>query len=287
MRVLSVLARYQTQLVADGRSVFWRDQVRRHVALLDRWLTSHRRSRDVRTIGHEDLAAFLGSREATMRLDGRAKKQTSNNALRTSMRAFFLYVHTAGHSPRNAAALVRRAKCAPPPPRAIPPDDLRRLIATIDAAKGWTAERDSVLFHLLAETGIRIGSALAARVEDLDVTHRELRLTTTKGNRPTVITLPAALCTRFRQHLHGRASGPLFQTDSGRSLGGRQVRRRMAAWLIRAGCRPASPHALRHAFAHRVYARTGDLLRVQQALRHSSVSSTALYATSARIGLSG
>jgi site-specific recombinase XerC len=279
MRLLSVLNRYLVQLQADGRSPFWRDQIARHVRFLDRWLGEHRLPRDARRVTHEHLARFLASPEANSRLDGRPKKATSTNALRSSVRVFFEYTHAAGHAPRNAAALVRRAKCAPPPPRAIPPDDLKRLLAAIDAGEGDAAARDSALFHLLAETGIRIGSALAARIEDLDLRHRELSLTTTKGNRPTVIRLPAGLCRQLQHLLDGRAAGPLFATAGGQPLGGRQARRRFTEWLRRAGVRRhASPHALRHAFARAAYRRTGDLLAVKEALHHRSVASSQVYA---------
>ena len=278
MRVLSVLERYLVQLQADGRSPFWRDQIDRHIHFLDRWLSEHRLPRDVRQITHEHIARLLASSEANTRRDGRPKKATSTNALRSSVKVYFGFTHAAGFAPRNAAMLVKRARCAPPPPRAIPADDLRRLLATIDAADGFATQRDSALFHLLAETGIRIASALAARVEDLDLRHRELQLLHTKGNRPTSVRLRPALCTRFRHLLNGRSTGPLFATTAGRPLGGRQARRRMSYWLAQVGCRPASPHALRHAYAQRVYATSKDIAVVQAALQHRAIASTLVYA---------
>jgi len=278
MRTLSILERYQTQLVADGRSIFWRQQIDRHIHFMDRWFRKHRLPHDVKRITHEHVAQFLSSPEANTRRDGQPKKTTSTNCLRSSVKVFFGYAHAAGHAPRNAAALVRRAKCAPPPPRAMPPDDLKRLLATVDVAEGAAAERDSALLHLLAETGIRIGSALAATVEDLDLRHRELRLTTTKGNRPTVITLPLPLCRRLRHYLGNRTGGPLFPALGGRPVTGRQARRRMSHWLEKAGCRPASPHGLRHAFAKRLYAASKNIAVVQAALRHRAIASTLVYA---------
>jgi len=280
MRVTAILAKYLLQLKADGRSPYSIDQARRHVELLDRWLVEHRRSRDVRRIGHEDLAAFLAGPEATLRRDGKPKQQTSNNALRSSIRMFFLYSHTAGFATRNAAALVRRARCAPPPPRAMPPDDVQQLLATVDAAEGWAATRDSALLHVLVESGARIGSVLATTVEDLDLRHGELTLRHTKGNRPHVLSLPRGLCRRLRAYLSDRTSGPLFATPNGRPLGGRQARRRMTMWLATAGCRPASPHALRHSYAMALYGRSRDIAAVQRALGHQSIASTMIYARS-------
>ena len=39
-----------------------------------------------------------------------------------------------------------------------------------------------------------------------------------------------------------------------------------------------TPHSLRHSFAARMYAKTGDVLLVQKALGHRSVASTLVYA---------
>jgi site-specific recombinase XerD len=278
VRITTVLAKYLIQLQADGRSPFWRDQIDRHIRFLDRWLRDHRMPGDVRRVTHEHIAAFLASPEANTRRDGRPKRATSTNALRSSVKTYLRFAFAAGYADRDAGMLIRRARCSPPPPRAIAPDDLKRLLATVDSADGWTAERDAVLFRALAETGVRIGSLLAATVEDLDLRHRELRLTTTKNNRPTVVPLPRELCRRLRHYLGERTSGPLFPAQGGRPVTGRQARRRMSQWLAKAGCRPASPHGLRHAFAERVYARSKDIAVVQAALHHRSIASTLIYA---------
>ena len=61
--------------------------------------------------------------------------------------------------------------------------------------------------------------------------------------------------------------------------GSLHTNRRLAQWLRAAGVtRPASAHSLRHAFAMRVYAKTGDVLIVREALRHRSIASALSYA---------
>jgi len=277
MRVIAVLAKYLLQLKADGRSPYTIDQIKRHVTFLDRWLAHHRLPRDVRRITHQHVARFLASPEANTRRDGSPKKATSTNALRSSVRVFFAYVHAAGYAPRNAAALVRRARCASPPPRALPEADCKRLMATLAAAKGPIAERDHLLFRMLYTMGLRIGSALAIQVEDVDLRTGELTLTTMKNGRPDRVAIPKALRPQLRTALEGRAEGPLFLGHNGRPLCGRHARRRLELWLKRAGARRASPHALRHAHAVAIYRGTGDLIAVKRALRHRSLSSALLY----------
>jgi integrase len=54
--------------------------------------------------------------------------------------------------------------------------------------------------------------------------------------------------------------------------------RAWAAWALRLGLGTVRFHQLRHTFATRLYSATGDLLLVRDAMRHSSVAATQVYA---------
>ena len=58
----------------------------------------------------------------------------------------------------------------------------------------------------------------------------------------------------------------------------RHAQRRLSEWLKTAGITGKSAHALRHTFATRIYATTGDLQLTQMALGHASIVSTCIYA---------
>jgi len=95
--------------------------------------------------------------------------------------------------------------------------------------------------------------------------------------------LPESLCDHLQGYVRNRTAGPLFNGAAGRQLSTRQVQRRFAIWLERAGVRgPATVHSLRHRFAIRLYRKTSDLLLVQQALGHRSIASTTIYARADR-----
>lgn len=275
MKIEQALARYVTQLKADGRSEHTIDQYRRHVGQLAVFFREHR----VGEITHEDVARFLSSKQARTRPDGVAKKATSMNALRTSVRTFFRYAHEAGYARANPARLVRRAICEGPPPRALSEAELRRLLGVLVEAKGFEAERDHALFHLMLATGIRIGSALALRVEDVDLERSELLLRRMKGDRIEKVFLGRAVRDHLAEFVKGRRMGALFAGRGGDALSARHVQRKLAMWCGRAGIRRrVSPHQLRHSFAMRLYGRTRDLILVQQALQHRSIASTTVYA---------
>ena len=76
-----------------------------------------------------------------------------------------------------------------------------------------------------------------------------------------------------------RDRGPVFASRDGEVLTARQAQRRFEHWLGRAGIRGGfSPHSLRHTFALGLYAKTGDVLVVKEALGHRAITSTMVYA---------
>lgn len=273
MTIDEALSSYLLQLEADGRSIHTRAQYRTQIGLLARAMPD----KHVADVIHTDLARFLVSRTATHRADGRAKKATSVNGMRTSLRTFFGYLSAADVIPTNPARLIRRARCGTPPPRKLSSVDQARLLDTLARASGWQAERDFALFHLLLSTGVRIGSALGLDGEDVDLERDELVLRCTKGNRPITVFLGRAI----RDHLatYMKRPGPLFLSRQNRRMCSRQAQVRLGQWLAKAGvARHVSPHSLRHSFATALYARTGDVFLVKEALGHRSIASTLVYA---------
>lgn len=278
MRIEEALERYELQLRADGRSDHTAGQYKRHVTLLARWAAQVGLSGDIGDLDHEDVARFLVSAEAATRPDGRPKRATSMNALRSSLRTFFGYLHAVGLLRTNPAALVRRARCGTAPPRGLSEDEQRRLLDALSKGEGRAAERDHALFHLLLATGIRIGSALALEVRDVDLERGELELRSMKNDRPDRVFLGPRIVEHLSRYIGDRDAGWLFQGQGRAALTARQAQRRLAMWCELAGIRVASCHALRHTFGMAVYRRTGDIFVVKEALRHRSVTSTLVYA---------
>jgi integrase len=124
---------------------------------------------------------------------------------------------------------------------------------------------------------IRIGSALALDVEDIDLDGGVLHLREFKGDRVERVYFGAAV----RDHLvgflaHRPRTGPLFAGPQGLRLTKRSAQRRVTQWLERVEI-DATVHSLRHTFATRFLRKTGDLFLTQRAMRHRSVASTVVY----------
>ena len=273
----TVVRAFLLQLEADGRSPHTIGQYRRHGTALATWLAATGAPTDVAKLTPAVLAKFFADDAAKNSCRGGPKRAVSVNAMRTSIRCLAAHLHQSGLVATNPARMLRRARCAPPPPRALHADEQKRLLDVLAKAKGDEAARDRMLVELLLGTGIRIGSALALDAPDIDFAHGEITLRTTKNDRPCTVVMPAAFAKKLKAFIAGRAEGPLFQAG-GRRVSMRHAQRRLSNWFAAAGIVGKSAHSLRHSFATSLLARTGDLRLVQSAMCHASVVSTCVYA---------
>jgi integrase/recombinase XerC len=268
------LAAYERQARANGRSPHSINQARRHVRALAFWLAAEGRQLDVERLDPGAVAEFMGSPAATHRADGRWKLATSTNALRSSLRTFLAYVHDAGLAPENAARLLRPAVCGAPPPRALTEDQERRLVAALDAGE---SQRDRLAFLLMLRAGLRLGSVVALDAEDGDLAEGVLDVRLKRDRRERV-PVPRAVRDELEAFLAGRTSGPVFASQSGRRQTARQLQRRFAQVVERAGLpRGTSCHTLRHSFATRLLRTSGNLELVRRAMCHRAASTTSIY----------
>jgi len=277
MEIQAALQAFLVQLAADGRSPHTVNQYRRHGTSLATWLAQTGASTNVAKLTPDLLARFFAADAAKTSCRGGPKKAVSLNAMRTSIRCFAAHLHQSGVLPANPARMLRRARCAPPPPRALHEDEQRRLLKVLAAAPGPEAERDRMLVELLLGTGVRIGSALALDVEDVDFAHGEITLRTTKNNRPTTAMVPASVAEKLKGFVADRTDGPVFLAGD-RRISMRHAQRRLAGWLAAAKVTGKSAHSFRHSFAMKVYAASNDLQVTQAALGHASIVSTTIYA---------
>ena len=282
MLLAEAMDRFQVQLEADGRSSHTRHQYRRHLRVFAAWLATGRETPpEVDVVTPEAVARFLAAPVARLCANGTAKKATTANAIRTSVRVFTAYLHKAGYLSQDPGRLVRRAFTSGGPPKALSVNETDRLLATLEAA-GTEGERDFVLFHLLLATGIRLSAALGLRADDVDLAAGDIQIRT-KGDRIERVLLAPKIREHLEAYLSTHSAGFLFPGHGEAPITRRHAHRLLRGWLKRAGIdRALSPHSLRHSFATTLYARTHDIALVQSALGHKSIASTLVYAKTNR-----
>jgi integrase/recombinase XerC len=210
---------------------------------------------------------------------GNATRARKLSALKT----FFRFLHKR-HGVENAAlALISRPRPKRPLPKALSPEDARRVAHEIGEASdaAATQARDEALMMLLYGAGLRINEALSLHVGDLPAADDALRVTG-KGNKqrivPMLAAVRAALAQWLKFHPNPGASEPLFVGVRGARLNAGVVQKHLRDFRRLNGLpEHATPHALRHSFATHLLAGGADLRSIQELLGHASLSTTQRY----------
>jgi integrase/recombinase XerD len=171
-------------------------------------------------------------------------------------------------------------------PKAIPVEEVERLLDAAGYPGTSLAVRDRALLELLYGTGARISEAVGLAVDDVDLAERTVLLTG-KGGKQRRVPLGSYAARAVQAYLvqsrpalaaSGRGTPALFLNARGGPLS------RQSAWVVlrtaaeRAGLSSGiSPHTLRHSFATHLMDGGADVRVVQELLGHASVTTTQIY----------
>jgi integrase len=160
----------------------------------------------------------------------------------------------------------------------------------VEAVARALDKQDAELVRLAAYAGLRLGELLALRWRDVDFEGSALTVEralsagvegATKSGRmrrvPLADQAAAALARQGqRQHFVSR-DDLVFVNPLGRSLDGSALRRRFRLAQDAAGVRRLRLHDLRHSFGSRLAASGIDVVTIQAAMGHSTITTTSRY----------
>jgi len=222
--------------------------------------------------------------------DGRTPLSASSAARGVAaIRGWHRFLVPEGMAPADPARAVRPPARPRRLPKALPVDDVARLLDAGVPGDGPVPLRDRALLELLYSTGARISEAVGLDLDDLDTTpgRAAVRLLG-KGDKERVVPVGSfagdavdAYLVRARPALAaaGRGTPALFLNTRGARM------TRQSAWAVlrqaadRAGLGAVhvSPHTLRHSFATHLLQGGADVRVVQELLGHASVTTTQIY----------
>jgi len=229
-----------------------------------------------------DLDRFLLSDPVVLQIDGRPKQHTSIDRTRATIKVFFRWLLEAAHLNINPAVGIRIKRNNRKPPVYLNEDEKRTLLKTIRHHKGWQANRDLVIVTLFLHTGIRLSELVNLDLTDVNLLEKRITIQA-KGGQIVNRFLNTKLRTILHRYVKARKqvfteSQALFLSQLQDRITTRQVQRRLDQWIAKAGIdKRITPHSLRHSFATGLYARTSNILVVQQALGHASIATTQIY----------
>ncbi len=266
--------------LANGRSPHTIGAHQRDLKLLINYLGGEIQ---VERITPHDLDRFILSDPVTRQSDGRPKQPTSIDRTKATIKGFFRWLTDTGVLARNPSAGICIRRNNRKPPVYLTEDERRSLLKTIRHHKGWQANRDLVIVTLFLHTGIRLSELVNLDIADVNLLDKRIMIQA-KGGQIVYRFLNAKVRAVLHYYLKERKkvfaeSQALFLSQIMDRITTRQVQRRLDQWIAKAGIdKRVTPHTLRHSFATSVYARTSNLLAVQQALGHASVTTTQVYA---------
>jgi integrase len=249
----SAIDGWLTRLVAGGATPATRRTRRSHVRSVARELDDDH-PRDV-TVAQ--LEAILGRP---------AHSREYRRALRASLTSFFSWCLEAGIVKTDPAAKLPMIRTAVPAPRPVTDAVWRQVLQ-------WSDEAATLLMARLAcEAGLRRAEVAQVHADDLiEAADGWQLIVHGKGEKQRVVPITASLAAEIANACPD--GGFLFPGK----VNGHISPDRVGHLVSQAMPKGWSMHKLRHRFATRAYAATGNLRAVQEVLGHTSVATTQRY----------
>lgn len=166
-------------------------------------------------------------------------------------------------------------------PKTISRDEAAALIAAPNT-RAPTGLRNRCILELMYRAGLRVGEVLSLEPRDVDLSSGTIRVLDGKGGDGTgyfdeSVRPWLEQWKRERRH-YAVAGSPLFCTLKGGPVSVRYVEAMVKRMAKRAAITSTvTPHVLRHTFATELLDEGANIRQVQEALRHSDVSTTMIY----------
>jgi len=167
-------------------------------------------------------------------------------------------------------------------PRALPIDQLQRLLRAADAMPGAVGRIAALAVNLLFVTGIRVGELASITMADVNLADGTIRIFGKGSRERTVFLVDDEVIALTRTYIRWRSqiapACPAFIiTPSGRPANTAWLRKQVKAVAQSADLDGITPHRLRHSAATQLLEAGIDIRFVQRLLGHHSISTTQLY----------
>jgi len=263
----------------DHVEEYLRDQHRRHCrpntlrstfSSIDIFLSFVKASH-LEEITKEDVFAFIEQEQ-----DRGMKPSTVNTRVRT-VKAFIGFLVDRGVVRPDIFPNRLMVKVPDSLPRAVDPEDVRRLLSAIDSI------RDRAMVLMLLRTGMRIGELLHLLVREVSLKERRVEIYEAEKTRVgRVVYLSEDARGALRAWFKGRDPKKklVFYAQGRQSMSYNNARLRFRKYLAKAGLthRGYTLHCLRHTCASELLNAGMRLECLQQLLGHSSIEMTRRYA---------
>ena len=201
-----------------------------------------------------------------------------------ALKIFFRWMHARKRVDQDVAEVLplpRSERYLPETMNELQVDHLLEGVP-INAPRGL---RDRAILELLYASGLRVSELVNARLENLDLDSRIIRVTG-KGNKMRLVPVGQKACDAIRAYLEKerpemvrkRTGSEVFLSARGTKLTTVRVWQIVKTCAKNAGLEMnVYPHLLRHSFATHLLSNGADLRIIQELLGHADISTTQIY----------
>lgn len=199
----------------------------------------------------------------------------------SSIRSLYRFLKITGVLADDPASAIPGPSIARRKPSPLKVDEVMKLLRASLAGRSETIRRrDAAIMELFYASGLRRAELAGARLSNLDLAERTIRVTG-KGNKERTVLFNHAAAEAIEAYLQvrPRSTDPaLFLGRGGKELTPKHVWRIFRDIYRVSGIQKhASPHTLRHSFATHLVENGVDLETVRELLGHESLATTGIY----------
>jgi integrase/recombinase XerD len=259
-----------------GLSAVYQLSVRQSLEAFESWF--HRSFVKLFNIGTHELSDFLTTRKT----DGLTA--SSLRVTTVHLKIFFRWLAKTQLIPMDPAEPLHAPRAEKSLPETLHSNYCAVLIDSIDTCF-FLGRRDRAILELFYSSGLRLSELCGARLENLDLPEKFIRVTG-KGNKTRIIPLGEMARNSLENYLANerpalvrqRTSSHIFLSVRGGSLSPERVREIVKERAVTAGIdQNIYPHLLRHSFATHLLEGGADLRVIQELLGHADISTTQIY----------
>jgi len=201
-----------------------------------------------------------------------------------ALKIFFRFLHLRKETPEDVAEFLPLPRLERYLPDTLNEADTERLLESIPTDQPLGL-RDRAMIELLYASGLRISELVNARLENLFLEEKVIRVTG-KGNKTRIVPVGGKACAALAAYLERerpryvkrRTGSEVFLSVRGGKL------TTVRCWqILKDRARFAGleenvyPHLLRHSFATHLLTNGADLRLIQEMLGHADISTTQVY----------
>ncbi|MEP6937113.1 MAG: site-specific tyrosine recombinase/integron integrase [Chthoniobacterales bacterium] len=264
--------------VERGLSDNYQLSTRRSLTEFASWCSSAHQIMEARAVTQPLISEYLGSRKR----GGLAA--SSIKLIVVALKIFFRFLAGNGALARDPTETLTLPRIERYLPETLNELQVEQLIESIDTTQPLGL-RDRAIVELLYASGLRISELANARLENLNMEERILRVTG-KGNKTRLVPVGRKACEALTSYVSAerpqlvrrRTGNVIFLSRRGTKLTTVRiwqiVKKRAKLGGLEAN---VYPHLLRHSFATHLLSNGADLRIIQEMLGHADISTTQIY----------